>query len=150
MRGGSWGTEEKIPNWEPAEDQEFESYHVILRWFRREIVKVRNASKKEAKIALAGVKAFINNLQPYNPDFTNPLVAKCYEANKFWTKPGRYSKSKPDLLPFEFGGSSYWSSKLHCWITGSYGKDNNFIPPIGQNSQCLMNSEISLGLHPQL
>ena len=274
MRDGTWGVEEKIPNWEPAEDQEFENYHIMLRWSGREIAKVRNVSKKEAKIALAGVKAFINNVNPSNPDFTNPLVAKCYnstaktygldpvpvpetskdrrhphlfagirgddsalsqnrfmkdvlraiklvdfsigwlecvdqnirkrpaeyrikhtrlckptyrdavthfdcslvfanetivtekniplprakialasmrgwlrrinpekpdltdpniakcyEATKIRTKPGRYSKSKPELLPMEDGGSSYWSTKLHCWITGSYDKDGVFVPP---------------------
>ena len=35
MRDGTWGVEEQIPNWEPAEDQEFENYHVMLRWSGR-------------------------------------------------------------------------------------------------------------------
>lgn len=274
MRDGSWGIEEKIPNWHPSEDQEFESFHVILRWSGREITRVRNVNKKEAKVALAGVKAFINNLNPDNPDFTNPLVARCYnstakthglkpvevpeeqteskhphifagikgddsaisknrflkdilraiklvdesiafmeyvdqperkrppefrktktrccvptyknavthfdvslvfadttivterniplpraklalaslrgwlrkinaekpnledthqkqcyEATKDRTKPGKYLKSKPELLPMDEGGSSYWSSKLHCWVTGTYDRDGNFTPP---------------------
>ena len=58
MRDGTWGQEEKIPNWEPSADSEFNGVDVILRWAGKEITRVRNISKKEAKVALSGVKAF--------------------------------------------------------------------------------------------
>ena len=80
MRDGTWGKEEKIPNWEPSADSEFDGIDVVLRWAGKEISRVRNVSKKEAKIALAGVKAFIRNINSEAPDFTNPLVVDCYNV----------------------------------------------------------------------
>ena len=50
MRDGSWGKEEKIPNWEPSKDSEFDGVDVILRWAGREVTRVRNVDKKEAKL----------------------------------------------------------------------------------------------------
>mgnify|MGYP000645499059 CR=1 FL=1 len=50
MRDGSWGKEEKIPNWEPSPDSEFDGYDVILRWAGKEITRVRDVNKKEAKV----------------------------------------------------------------------------------------------------
>lgn len=280
MRDGTWGKEEKIPNWEPSADSEFDGIDVVLRWAGKEISRVRNVSKKEAKIALAGVKAFIRNINSEAPDFTNPLVVdcynvtaqnynlkkaelieleesetiehrphpdvfagikgddsvvsqnrflkdikraikltdatlvflevahlnprkrrpefrnihktamcsptykstnthfdislvfahqniltekniplprakiafaslrgwlrsinpespeladdninKCYAATKERTKPGRYGKVDDRLLPMEEGGSSFWSSEKHCWVTGHFDKNGNFMPP---------------------
>ena len=280
MRDGTWGKEEKIPNWEPSADSEFDGIDVVLRWAGKEISRVRNVSKKEAKIALAGVKAFIRNINPEAPDFTNSLVVdcynvtaqnynlkkaelielgegetsehrrhpdvfagikgddsaisqnrflkdikraikltdetlaflevahlnprkrppefrkihktamcyptykttnthfdislifahqniltekniplprakiavaslrgwlrsidpespaladdninRCYEATKERTKPGRYGKVDDRLLPMEEGGSSFWSSEKHCWVTGHFDKNGNFMPP---------------------
>ena len=80
MRDGSWGKEEKIPNWEPSADSEFDGVDVILRWAGKEITRVRNISRKEAKIALSGLKAFVRNINPEKPDFTNPWVVKCYNV----------------------------------------------------------------------
>ena len=281
MRDGSWGKEEKIPNWEPSKDSEFDGVDVILRWAGKEVTRVRNVNKKEAKIALSGLKAFIRNIDVEEPDFSNVWVVKCYNitaknyrldpvkepskeeqegnislrkhphifagiqgddsvlsknrflkdvkraikltdetiafleivdvnprkrppefrrmtktilckptyrttnthfdislvfANKTiftennvplpkakiavssmrgWlraldcenpqldddtvaacykatqerTKPGNYGKIREELLPVDEGGTSYWSSELHCWITGHVDKDGVFIPP---------------------
>jgi hypothetical protein len=274
MRDGTWGQEEKIPNWEPSADSEFNGVDVILRWAGKEITRVRNISKKEAKVALSGVKAFLRNINPENPDFTNPwtvkcynvtakiyglktatydatdesvshphlfagikgddsslsknrflkdikrailltdkslkflevaelplrkrpsdlrivktelcqptyktsnshfdvslvfanqiivtekniplprakiamssmrgwlrsidaekpdlsdpVVTKCYEATKLRTRPGRYMKVEPELLPMDEGGTSFWSDKLHCWVTGYFDNKGVFIPP---------------------
>jgi hypothetical protein len=75
------------------------------------------------------MRGWLRRIDPEKPDLTDPNIAKCYEATKTRTKPGRYSKSNPELLPMEDGGTSYWSTTLHCWITGSYDKDGVFVPP---------------------
>jgi len=274
MRDGTWGTEEKIPNWEPSEDSEFNGFDVILRWAGREITRVKNVNKKEAKVALSGVKAFIRGINPEAPDFTNPWVVKCYnvtayfndlkpavfdakndtvehphlfagikgedsaraknrffkdiqrsitfvdkaleflefvelpirsrppafritgtkickptfktsithfdisllfanqviltekniplarakialasmrgwlrsidyekpnledqnlkkcyEATKLRTKPGRYLKVAPEMLAMDEGGTSFWSNKLHCWVTGHFDSNGEFHAP---------------------
>ena len=274
MRDGTWGIEEKIPNWEPSEDGEFNGFDIILRWAGREITRVWNVNKKEAKVALSGVKAFIRNINPEAPDFTNPWIVKCYnatayfndlkpavfdatenanehphlfagikgedsskaknrffkdvqrsitfvdkaleflefvelplrkrpltarinstkickptyktsvthfdvslffanqviltekniplprakialasmrgwlrsidcekpnledkhlkkcyEATQFRTKPGRYLRVAPELLPMDEGGTSFWSSKLHCWVTGHFDANGEFHTP---------------------
>ena len=33
------------------------------------------------------------------------------------------------LLPMEEGGSSFWSSERHCWVTGHFDKTGKFMPP---------------------
>ena len=50
MRDGSWGREEKIPNWEASADSEFDGVDVILRWAGREVTRVRNLNKKEGQV----------------------------------------------------------------------------------------------------
>jgi len=274
MRDGTWGKEEKIPNWEPSPDSEFNGVDVILRWGGKEVTRVRNITKKEAKVALSGVKAFLRNINPENPDFTNPwtvkcynitakiygleiavydapqenathphlfagikgddsslsrnrflkdikrailltdkslgflevaelslrkrpaefrivktelceptyktsnthfdvslvfanqtivtekniplprakiamssmrgwlrsidaekpnlkdaIINKCYEATKLRTRPGRYMQVERELLPMDEGGTSFWSNKMHCWITGHFDNKGAFIPP---------------------
>jgi len=274
MRDGTWGLEEKIPNWEPSEDSEFSGFDIILRWAGREITRVKNVNKKEAKVALSGLKAFIRGINPESPDFTNPWIVKCYnvtayfndlkpavfdakndtiehphlfagikgedsararnrffrdiqrsiifvdkaleflefvelpirsrppafritgtkickptfktsithfdisllfanqviltekniplarakialasmrgwlrsidyekptledqnlkkcyEATKLRTKPGRYLKVAPEMLSMDEGGTSFWSNKLHCWVTGHFDSNGEFHAP---------------------
>ena len=56
MRDGTLGKDEKIPNWEPSADSEFDGFVVVSRWAGKKISRERNVSKKEAKIALVGIK----------------------------------------------------------------------------------------------
>lgn len=115
MREGTWGTEEKIPNWEPSEESEFNGIDVILRWAGREITRVKNVNKREAKIALSGMKAFIRNINPENPDFTNPWVVKCYNVTAYLNdlKPAVLAESKDESgHPHLFAGIKGEDSEL--------------------------------------
>ena len=107
MREGTWGVEEKIPNWEPSEDSEFDGFDIILRWAGREITRVKNVDKKEAKVALSGLKAFIRGINPESPDFTNPWVVKCYNVTAYFNdlKPAVFD-AKNDTIehPHLFAG----------------------------------------------
>ena len=58
MRDGAWGQEEKIPNWEPSADSEFNGVDVILRWAGKGITRVRNISKKKPKWRCLASKPF--------------------------------------------------------------------------------------------
>jgi hypothetical protein len=78
IRDGSWGKEEKIPNWEPSPDSEFDGYDVILRWAGKEVTRVRDVNKKEAKVALSGISSFLKNFDQEKPDTSNRWVAICY------------------------------------------------------------------------
>ena len=33
------------------------------------------------------------------------------------------------VLPMDEGGSSFWSSERHCWVTAHFDKNGNFMPP---------------------
>lgn len=107
MRDGTWGIEEKIPNWEPNAESEFNGVDVVLRWAGREITRVKNVNRKEAKVALSGMKAFIRNINPENPDFTNPWVVKCYNVTAYFNdlKPAVLKESKDGVdHPHLFAG----------------------------------------------
>ena len=114
MRDGTWGTEEKIPNWEPSENSEFNGFDVILRWAGKEITRVRDVSKKEAKVALSGLKAFIRNINPDAPDFTNPWIVKCYNVTAYFA----------DLKPVVFDASDDTNEHPHLFA-GIKGEDSS-------------------------
>lgn len=77
MRDGSFGEKEKLSNWEYNQVNETR-YDVILCWSGQEIQRVKNLDKKEARIALNGLKAFYETININDPDFSHPDIAKCF------------------------------------------------------------------------
>ena len=77
MRDGSFGEKEKLANWEYNKVNEAK-YDVILCWSGQEIQRVKNLDRKEARIALNGLKVFYETININDPDFSHPDIAKCF------------------------------------------------------------------------
>ena len=77
MRDGTYGEEEKLANWEYNKVDE-KKFDIILRWSSQEIQRVKNLERKEARIALNGLKVFYETINTNEPDFSHPDIAKCF------------------------------------------------------------------------
>ena len=88
-----------------------------------------NDTLPRAKIAVASLRGWLRSIDPESPNLTDYNINKCYRATKERTKPCRYGRVDNRLLPMDEGGSSFWSSERHCWITGHFTRDGDFMPP---------------------
>ena len=104
-------------------------FDVSLVFANQIIVTEKNIPLPRAKIAMSSMRGWLRSIDAEKPDLSDPVVTKCYEATKLRTRPGRYMKVEPKLLPMDEGGTSFWSDKLHCWVTGYFDNKGVFIPP---------------------
>ena len=77
MRDGTYGEQEKLANWEYNKVDE-KKFDIILRWAGQEIQRVKNLDRKEARIALNGLKVFYETINTNEPDVSHPDIAKCF------------------------------------------------------------------------
>ena len=104
-------------------------FDISLVSAHQNILTEKNTPLPRAKIAVASLRGWLRSIDPESPALADDNINKCYEATKERTKPGRYARVDNRLLPLEEGGSSFWSSQRHCWVTGHFNKDGDFEPP---------------------
>ena len=75
------------------------------------------------------MRGWLRSIDAEKPDLSDKTVNQSYEATKLRTRPRRYMKVELKLLPMDEGGTSFWSDKLHCWVTGYFENKGVFIPP---------------------
>ena len=66
------------------------------------------------------MRGWLRSIDAEKPDLSDKTVNQSYEATKLRTRPRRYMKVELKLLPTDEGGTSFWSDKLHCWVTGYF------------------------------
>ena len=81
MRDGTWGQEEKIPNWEPSADSEFNSVDVILRWAGKEITRVRNISKKRSQSGVVWRQSLFKKYKSRKSRFYQSMDGEMLQCN---------------------------------------------------------------------
>ena len=88
MREGTFGEEEKSIHWEFNKQNET-NFDIILSWGQKEISRVKNLTRKEARIALNGLRVFYDTINAADPDFTHPDICKCFNitAKKYKLDP---------------------------------------------------------------
>lgn len=108
-----------------------ENYLNVHLWWCGKILQSReNLEVGRARLALASLTKFIEEIDVESPDLENPQIREMYELVKEKHKPGKSKKSREELKPIEDGGLSYWSTKTHRWITGKYNsRYKKFDPP---------------------
>ena len=104
-------------------------FDISLVSAHQNILTEKNTPLPRAKIAVASLRGWLRSIDPESPALADDNINKCYEATKERTKQGRYARVDNRLLPLEEGGSSFWSSQRHCWVTGHFNKDGDFEPP---------------------
>ena len=77
MREGTFGEEEKSIHWEYNKQNET-NFDIILSWGQKEISRVKNLTRKEARIALNGLRVFYDTINVADPDFTHPDICHCF------------------------------------------------------------------------
>jgi len=75
------------------------------------------------------MRGWLRSIDYEKPNLEDQNLKKCYEATKLRTKPGRYLKVAPEMLAMDEGGTSFWSNKLHCWVTGHFDSNGEFHAP---------------------
>ena len=111
-----------------------ENYLNIHLWWSGKILQTReNLEIGRARLALASISKFIDQLDVETPNLENPQISEIYELTKANHKPGRQKNSRIELKPIEEGGLSYWSHKTHRWVTGKYDSKTKIFNPPKQN-----------------
>jgi len=108
-----------------------ENYLNVHLWWCGKVLETReNIEIGRARLALASISKFIEDIDVESPNLENLKIKEMYDLVKTKHKPGRLKNSRIELKPIEEGGLSYWSHKTHRWITGHYNsRSKEFIPP---------------------
>jgi len=108
-----------------------EKYLNVHLWWCGKILETReNIEIGRARLALASISKFIDDIDVESPNLENLQIKEMYDLVKLKHKPGRFKKARMELKPIEEGGLSYWSYKTHRWITGQYNsRTKTFNPP---------------------
>ena len=66
------------PNWSylKLNDKSFADVH--FRWSGKKIETIYKVPKREVRVALVGLQAFYNKIDPFEPDLTHPDIIKCF------------------------------------------------------------------------
>ena len=62
---------------------------------------IEGRKRKSDKTVLQRMRGWLRSIDAEKPDLSDPVVTKCYEATKLRTRPGRYMKVEPELLPMD-------------------------------------------------
>ena len=108
-----------------------EHYLDVHFWWVRSIVKtIKNIELGRARLALASLKKFIQDIDIEFPDLENKDVNEIYLLTKKKHSPGQLKNSKIEIKPESEGGMSYWSTRSHRWVLPKLDKQTkNYIPP---------------------
>lgn len=105
---------EKIRKWKPPFfeyvnefDREYVDIH--LYWSAKIIRSIKNVPKKNARVALVGLRSFFKQINNLKPDLSHPDILKCYNvtAEAYKTEPHPYSTDlafDPELHLDPFAG----------------------------------------------
>lgn len=69
-------------NWNYMKDTNEEYINIHLRWCKKNIKTVNGVPIRHAKVALMGLKAFLNSINTEKPDFNHPYIRDCYTFSK--------------------------------------------------------------------
>ena len=70
------------PNWDYMKNTNLEYINIHLRWANKNIKTINGVPIKHAKVALMGLKAFLNSINPNKPNLEHPYIRDCYEESK--------------------------------------------------------------------
>ena len=108
-----------------------EHYLDIHFWWIGTIVRtINNVELGRARLALASLKKFIEDIDVEFPDLKNKEINEIYIITKKKHRPGQLKNSKDEIKPESEGGMSYWSTVTHRWVLPKLDKQTKkYIPP---------------------
>ena len=108
-----------------------EHYLDVHFWWVGSIVRtIKNVELGRARLALASLKKFVQDIDVEFPDLENKDINEIYLLTKKKHRPGQLKNSKLEIKPESEGGMSYWSTRSHRWVLPKLDKQtNNYIPP---------------------
>ena len=108
-----------------------EHYLDVHFWWVGSIIRtIKNVELGRARLALASLKKFIQDIDVEFPDLENKDINEIYLLTKDKHRPGQLKNSKLEIKPESEGGMSYWSTRSHRWVLPKLDKQTkNYIPP---------------------
>ena len=108
-----------------------EHYLDVHFWWVGSIVRtIKNVELGRARLALASLKKFVQDIDVEFPDLENKDINEIYLLTKKKHRPGQLKNSKIEIKPESEGGMSYWSTRSHRWVLPKLDKQTkNYIPP---------------------
>ena len=108
-----------------------EHYLDVHFWWVGSIVRtIQNVELGRARLALASLKKFVQDIDVEFPDLENKDINEIYLLTKKKHRPGQLKNSKIEIKPESEGGMSYWSTRSHRWVLPKLDKQTkNYIPP---------------------
>ncbi len=108
-----------------------EHYLNVHFWWIGTIVRtIKNVELGRARLALASLKKFVQDIDVEFPDLENEDINEIYMITKKKHRPGQLKNSKDEIKPESEGGMSYWSTVTHRWVLPKLDKHTKkYIPP---------------------